>query len=123
MVSLDTTKHESIGKDSKLTECFFTWALVAELLNGVEKLLVEHRDVLHPTMVAALAAIVGIHLPVQSRAGTLLAEVAGEWFDVEETNQGEEFANTVLERCSRQTPFMICFQGKAGLCRASSSLL
>jgi hypothetical protein len=65
VVTLDTTKHKAIGQDPKLLECLCSWTLVAKLLNRVEQLLVEDRDVLHATVTAACAAIVLIHFPVQ----------------------------------------------------------
>ena len=55
---------------------------------------------LHATMATIFAAIVFIHIPIEGRAWALLAEVTGERADIEEANEGEEFANTVLKRCS-----------------------
>jgi len=64
-------------------------------------------------MVAASAPIIRVHLPVELRAVALLAKVAGKWPDVEETDEGKEFANTILQWGSGQAPFVICLQSKA----------
>jgi hypothetical protein len=87
MIALDATKHESIGQDAKLLERLGSRSLVAELLDGVEEFLIEYRNMLHATVVATRAAIVLVHLPVESRARTLLAEVARIWFDIEEADK------------------------------------
>jgi hypothetical protein len=68
VVTLDTAKHKAISQDSKLLEGLCSWTFVAKLLNGIEQLLIEDRDVLHATVIAACAAIVLIHLPIQFRA-------------------------------------------------------
>jgi len=64
MITLYTTKHESIGKDSKFTERFLSRSLVTELLDWIEKFLVENGDMLHATVKTARAAIVLIHIPI-----------------------------------------------------------
>lgn len=64
MIALYTTKHESIGKDSKFTERFLSRSVVTELLNWIEKFLIKNGDMLHATMEAARAAIVLIHIPI-----------------------------------------------------------
>jgi hypothetical protein len=123
MVTLDTTKHEAVRQDSQLSECLFSRALVAEFLNRIEQLLVENRNMLHAAMVATLAAVVIVHLPIESRAWALLAEVAGKWADVEETDQGKEFANAILQWSSGQAPLVIGLQRETGLGRSGSTLL
>lgn len=123
MVPLDATKHKSVGEDSKLSKSLLSWSVVAELLDWIQQLLVENRDVLHATVIASLATTNFVHLPIQSGARTLLAEVAGKWTDVKKTDEGEEFANTILQRGTRQTPLMVCLQSEACLGRSGSTLL
>jgi hypothetical protein len=59
-----------------------TRALVTELLNGIEQFLIEYRHMLHSTVTASTASIFCVHVPVESRARALFAEVAGEWTDI-----------------------------------------
>jgi hypothetical protein len=51
-------------------------------------------------MVTVFAAIVFVHIPIEGRAWTLLAEVAGKWTDVEEAYKREELADAILQWCS-----------------------
>jgi hypothetical protein len=51
-------------------------------------------------MVTVFAAIILIHIPIEGRARALLAEVTSERTDIEEADEGEEFANAILKRCS-----------------------
>jgi hypothetical protein len=74
-------------------------------------------------MVASRASVVCVHLPIKSRAGTLLAEIACEWTNIEEADKREELADTVLEGSSRQAPLVICLQGETCLGGTSGSLL
>ena len=97
MVTLDTTKHESISENTKLSEGLLARTLVAELLNGIQQLLIEDRNMLHAAVIAVLATILFIHIPIESRAWALLAEVTSEGADVEEANKRKEFADAVLE--------------------------
>jgi hypothetical protein len=123
MIALDTTQHESISENTKLSESLFPRTFIAKFLNGVQELLVEDRDMLHTAMVAVFATILFVHIPIESRAWTLLAKVAGERTDVEETDKREELADAVLQWGSRQAPFVICLESKASLGTSSSSLL
>jgi len=45
----------------------------------------------------------------------LFAKVTSERTNVEESNEGEKFANAVLQWGSGQAPFMVGFQRKASL--------
>ena len=36
MVALDTTKHESVGENTKLSESLFARAFITKFLNGVQ---------------------------------------------------------------------------------------
>jgi len=56
-------------------------------------------------------------------AWALFAEVAREWTDIEESNKGEEFSDTVLKWSAGETPFMVSLQCKACLCTACGTLL
>ncbi len=123
MITLDPTQHEAIRQDSELAEGLGAWALIAILLDGIEKLLVEDRHVLHSAVVTSRASVVCVHLPIKSRAGTLLAEIACEWANIEEADQREELADAVLEGGSRQAPLVICLQGETCLGGTSGSLL
>jgi hypothetical protein len=96
MITLDTPKHKPIREDSELSESLFTWTLVPKLLDWVQEFLVEDGNVLHTTVATAFAATELIHVPIKSRARTLLAEIACERANVEETDEGEELANAIL---------------------------
>jgi len=114
MITLDATKHEAICQDSKLLKGICSRSFVAELLNWVEEFLIENRDMLHATVLATSALTILVHVPIESRTRTLLAEVARKWFDVEEADQGEELADPVLKWGTRQAPFVISLQSEAG---------
>jgi len=66
MITLDTTKHESISEDTKLLERLSSGSSIAELLDGIEKFLVEDGNMLHSTVIAIRAAIVLVHVPVKN---------------------------------------------------------
>jgi hypothetical protein len=100
MIALDTTKHESISENSKLSKRFLARTLIAKLLNGIQQFLIEDRDMLHAAMVTVSAAILLVHIPIEGRAWALLAEVAGKWTNIEETDEGEKFADAILQWCS-----------------------
>ena len=123
VITLDATKHETASEDSKLAEGLLTRTCITECLNWVEELLVKDGNMAHAVVVAASALVVLIHLPIQSRTRALLAEVAGKWTDVKESDQGEELANAILQWGSGQAPFMISLEGKASLGRAGRSSL
>ena len=100
MIALDTTKHESISENSKLSERFLPRTLIAKLLNGIQQFLIKDRDMLHAAMVTVSTAILLVHNPIEGRAWALFAEVAGEWSNIEEADKGEEFADAILQWCS-----------------------
>lgn len=100
MITLDATKHESISENTKFSEGLLARTPVAELLNGIQQLLIEDRNVLNTAVVAVPATIILVHIPIKSRARALLAEVTSERTDVEESNKREEFPDAVLERGS-----------------------
>jgi hypothetical protein len=60
---------------------------------------------------------------MQLLAGTSLAEIACKWLHLQETQKREEFADTVLDRSSGQTPLVGRLQFEAGPSRARSTLL
>lgn len=47
VVNLDATEHEAVGEETELLKCFLALADVSILLDWIEQLLVEDRDVLH----------------------------------------------------------------------------
>jgi len=47
VVNLDTTEHEAVGEETELRKGFLALADVTILLDWIEQLLVEDRDVLH----------------------------------------------------------------------------
>lgn len=61
--------------------------------------------------------------PLQLLAWTLLAKVAGEWADLQEAQEGKEFADTVLHGGARQTPLVSRLQGETSLGYARGTLL
>lgn len=59
------------------------------------------------------AASVLVRSPLQLLAVALLTEVARKWPNLQEAQQGEKFADSVLHGRARKTPFVRCFQGEA----------
>lgn len=123
MIALDTSKHESISKDAEFFECDFSFSTITILLYRVEQFLIENRDVLHATMITACAAVVGVHVPVQSRTTALFAEITGKWANVKETYKREKLADPILKWSSGQAPFVVSLQSEACLSRACGTLL
>jgi hypothetical protein len=78
---------------------------------------------LHPAVVTGLAATEPIHIPTESRAGTLLTKVACKRTYIQKANKGKEFTNSILKRGSGETPFVVGFQSKARFGAASCTLL
>jgi hypothetical protein len=109
MIALDTTKHKAICEDAKLSESLFAWSLIPKFLDWIQQFLVEDGYMLHAAVITSLAAAESIHVPIESRARTLFAEVACKRANVEKPDEREEFADPVLKRSSGQTPFVVCF--------------
>ena len=78
---------------------------------------------LHAAVTTLFAAVGLVHVPIEGRARALLAEVTGKRLDIEETDEGEKFTNAVLQRGSRQAPFVICLKGKTSFGGSSGALL
>lgn len=84
MILLETPQHDAICHQSKLLESLGTSTLVAVSLDWVQQLLVEHGYMLHGIVVATRTAVIVVHGPLEARARTLLAEIGGKGFDIED---------------------------------------
>jgi hypothetical protein len=87
VITFDTTKHKPASKNTKLSESLFARTIIAKFLDRIEQFLIKDRHMLHAAVVATSATILFVHIPVQGRTRTLLTEVTGEWFDIEESNE------------------------------------
>jgi hypothetical protein len=100
MILLETTQHDAVSHQSQLLEGLMARTTVAKLLNGVEKLLVENRNMLHTSVFTAGTATILVHRPLKRRARALLTKVRCERSDVEKANQREKLSDSILERCA-----------------------
>jgi hypothetical protein len=46
-----------------------------------------------------------------------------EWIGTQESNKRVEFSNSILERCSRETPFVLRIKGECGFSCVRGSFL
>lgn len=57
-------------------------------------------------MIAKSALLLCVLRPMESLAGTILAEIACKRFDFQEAKKREELADSILHGGSRQTPLV-----------------
>ena len=123
MVLLETTKHDAVGEKEEPFECNPTWTVLAMSLERDENFLVENGEVAQRTVTAGETVLRFAKVPRLQSTGTASAEIVAERTDVEKLNQGEKFANDILQRSARQAPSICSFQCEAGSGRRSSASL
>lgn len=74
-------------------------------------------------MRAFSAAALFIRSPLKLFTIALLAKIAGDWSNLQESQEGKEFANPILDRSARKTPLICGFQGETRLRNPRGALL
>lgn len=64
-----------------------------------------------------------IRAPLKLLAIALLAKVASNWTNLQESQEGKEFANPILHRSARKTPLIGGLQSETRLSNPRSALL
>ena len=123
MIALHAPQHDAVRNKAKLAQRFFAQLIVMLLSDWVQELLVENRHVLKATMIAVLTLLGFVLGPMKLGAAAFLAKVAGERLDLEKPKKRKEFADSILDRCSRQTPLVVCMERETSLGNSSRASL
>lgn len=70
---------------------------------------------LHSVVLATIALVVLVHVPLDRLTRTVLAKVRSERPDIQKANQTKEFANSILKWRASQAPAIIDLQGEGRL--------